>query len=60
MMGMSPTRHDEVERKDDVDLTMVLPNQAEAEGVVSVRPPEQFRLDAVISTRRAWIWHAGE
>ncbi|KRF46316.1 hypothetical protein ASH01_22210 [Terrabacter sp. Soil811] len=44
---MSPTRHDEVERKYDVDPTMVLPNLAEAEGVGSVRPPEEFRLDAV-------------
>jgi CHAD domain-containing protein len=47
MMDMSPTRHDEVERKYDVDPTMVLPNLAEAEGVGSVRPPEEFRLDAV-------------
>src|SRR6478752_6556290 len=47
MMDMSPTRHDEVERKYDVDPTMVLPNLAEAEGVGLVPPPEEFRLDAV-------------
>jgi len=44
---MSPTRHQEIERKYEVDPTSVFPNLAAVEGVGSVRPAEEFRLDAV-------------
>ena len=44
---MSPTHHDEIERKYEVDPATVFPNLAEVEGVGSVRPAEEFRLDAV-------------
>lgn len=46
-MGMSATHHDEVERKYEVDPTTVLPDLAQAEGVGSVPPPDEFHLDAV-------------
>ena len=44
---MSPTRHDEVERKYDVEPETVVPDLAEAEGVASVRSPDEFMLKAV-------------
>ena len=44
---MSPTQHDEIERKYEVDPATVFPNLADVEGVGSVRPAEEFRLDAV-------------
>src|SRR4051794_31382849 len=47
MMGMSPTRHDEVERKYDVDLTATLPDLSDAGGGGWVRPPEEFGREAV-------------
>ena len=68
--GMSPTHHDEIERKYEVDPTSVFPNLAEVEGVGSVRPAEEFRLDAVyfdtasldlarrrMTLRRRTRWH---
>ena len=45
--GMSPTRHDEVERKYDVEPETVVPDLAEPEGVASVRSPDEFMLKAV-------------
>jgi CHAD domain-containing protein len=44
---MSPTRHDEVERKYDVEPETVVPDLAEPEGVTSVRSPDEFMLKAV-------------
>jgi CHAD domain-containing protein len=44
---MGPSEQDEIERKYDVDPRTVFPNLAEVEGVMSVRPPEEFQLEAV-------------
>ena len=46
-MGVGGSRHDEVERKYDVDPSTVLPNLAETVGVGSVHPPDEARLEAV-------------
>ena len=44
---MRATHHEELERKYEVDPTTVLPDLAEAEGVDSVRPPDELQLNAV-------------
>ena len=47
MVGMSPTRQDEVERKYEVEPETVVPDLAEPGRVTSVRPPDEFKLKAV-------------
>jgi CHAD domain-containing protein len=42
-----PTRHDEVERKYEIDPSAIMPSLAEVPGVASVSQPVEHRLEAV-------------